>query len=51
MVAVGVFYPIAMNTMTGVHQINPIYLDVGRENKSQPLERVLDISAARRSRR
>ena len=34
MVAVGVFYPIAMNTMTGVHQINPIYLDVGRNFKA-----------------
>ena len=30
MVAIGVFYPIAINTAVGVRQIPPIYLDVGR---------------------
>lgn len=34
MVAIGVFYPIAMNAMTGVRQINTIYLDVGRNFKA-----------------
>ena len=30
MVAIGVFYPVAINTAVGVRQIPPIYLDVGR---------------------
>lgn len=30
MVAIGVFFPIVINTVTGVREINPIYLDVGR---------------------
>ncbi|MEW6452342.1 MAG: ABC transporter permease [Pseudomonadota bacterium] len=34
MVAIGVFYPIAMNTMTGVREINKIYLDVGHNFKA-----------------
>ena len=34
MVAVGVFYPIAMNAMTGVREINRIYLDVGQNFKA-----------------
>lgn len=34
MVAIGVFYPIAMNSMTGVRQINSIYLDVGHNFKA-----------------
>ncbi len=34
MVAVGVFYPIAMNAMTGVREISQIYLDVGQNFKA-----------------
>jgi len=34
MVAIGVFYPVAMNAMTGVRQINSIYLDVGHNFKA-----------------
>lgn len=34
MVAVGAFYPIVMNAMTGVRQINSIYLDVGQNFKA-----------------
>jgi ABC-type nitrate/sulfonate/bicarbonate transport system permease component len=34
MVAVGAFYPIAMNAMTGVREINSIYLDVGHNFKA-----------------
>ena len=34
MVAVGVFYPIAMNTTTGVREISKIYLDVGHNFKA-----------------
>ena len=30
MVAIGVFFPVAMNAVTGVLEINRIYLDVGR---------------------
>lgn len=30
MVAIGVFYPVAINTAVGVRQIQPIYLDVGK---------------------
>jgi ABC-type nitrate/sulfonate/bicarbonate transport system permease component len=30
MVAIGVFFPVAMNAVTGVLEINKIYLDVGR---------------------
>ena len=30
MVAIGVFYPMAINATAGVLQINPIYLDVGK---------------------
>jgi NitT/TauT family transport system permease protein len=30
MVAIGVFYPVLVNSLTGVREINPIYLDVGR---------------------
>jgi ABC-type nitrate/sulfonate/bicarbonate transport system permease component len=30
MVAVGVFFPVAINATAGVHEINQIYLDVGR---------------------
>jgi ABC-type nitrate/sulfonate/bicarbonate transport system permease component len=30
MVAIGAFYPIAINTTSGVREINPIYFDVGR---------------------
>ncbi|MEA3117982.1 MAG: NitT/TauT family transport system permease protein [Paraburkholderia sp.] len=30
MVAIGVFYPVLINTATGVLEINKIYLDVGR---------------------
>jgi len=30
MVAIGVFYPVLVNTVTGVLEINKIYLDVGR---------------------
>jgi NitT/TauT family transport system permease protein len=29
MVAMGVFYPVVINTMSGVRQIDKIYLDVG----------------------
>jgi NitT/TauT family transport system permease protein len=34
MVAVGVFYPIAMNATTGVREISKIYLDVGHNFKA-----------------
>ena len=34
MVAVGVFFPLAINTTTGVLEINKIYLDVGRNYKA-----------------
>jgi len=30
MVAIGVFYPVLVNALTGVREISPIYLDVGR---------------------
>lgn len=34
MVAIGVFYPVAINTAVGVRQLPPIYLDVGRNFKA-----------------
>jgi ABC-type nitrate/sulfonate/bicarbonate transport system permease component len=34
MVAIGVFFPVAINTTTGVREINRIYLDVGRNFKA-----------------
>jgi ABC-type nitrate/sulfonate/bicarbonate transport system permease component len=34
MVAIGVFFPVAINTTTGVLEINKIYLDVGRNFKA-----------------
>jgi NitT/TauT family transport system permease protein len=34
MVAIGVFFPIAINSTAGVLQINPIYLDVGKSFKA-----------------
>jgi ABC-type nitrate/sulfonate/bicarbonate transport system permease component len=34
MVAVGVFYPVAINSMAGVLEINKIYLDVGKNFKA-----------------
>jgi NitT/TauT family transport system permease protein len=34
MVAVGVFFPLVINTTTGVLEINRIYLDVGRNYKA-----------------
>ena len=34
MVAIGVFYPIAMNSMAGVREINRVYLDVGHNFKA-----------------
>jgi NitT/TauT family transport system permease protein len=34
MVAIGVFYPIAINSMTGVRDISRIYLDVGHNFKA-----------------
>jgi NitT/TauT family transport system permease protein len=34
MVAIGVFYPVAINATAGVLQINPIYLDVGKSFKA-----------------
>jgi NitT/TauT family transport system permease protein len=34
MVAIGVFYPIAINSTAGVLQISPIYLDVGKSFKA-----------------
>jgi ABC-type nitrate/sulfonate/bicarbonate transport system permease component len=36
MVAIGVFYPIAINATAGVLQINQIYLDVGKSFKASP---------------
>jgi len=36
MVAIGVFYPMAINATAGVLQINEIYLDVGRSFKASP---------------
>jgi ABC-type nitrate/sulfonate/bicarbonate transport system permease component len=34
MVAIGVFFPVVINTTTGVREINRIYLDVGRNFKA-----------------
>jgi ABC-type nitrate/sulfonate/bicarbonate transport system permease component len=34
MVAIGVFFPVAINATTGVREINKIYLDVGRNYKA-----------------
>ena len=34
MVAIGVFYPVAINAMAGVLEINKIYLDVGKNFKA-----------------
>ncbi len=34
MVAIGVFFPVAINATTGVLEINKIYLDVGRNYKA-----------------
>jgi NitT/TauT family transport system permease protein len=34
MVAIGVFYPVAINATAGVLQISPIYLDVGKSFKA-----------------
>jgi NitT/TauT family transport system permease protein len=34
MVAIGVFFPLVINTTTGVLEINKIYLDVGRNYKA-----------------
>ncbi len=34
MVAIGVFYPVVINTAVGVRQLPPIYLDVGRNFKA-----------------
>ena len=34
MVAIGVFFPVAINTTTGVREINRIYLDVGQNFKA-----------------
>ena len=36
MVAIGVFYPMAINATAGVLQINKIYLDVGKSFKASP---------------
>jgi len=36
MVAIGVFYPMLINTTTGVLEINRIYLDVGRNFRANP---------------
>ncbi len=36
MVAIGVFYPVAINATAGVLQINQIYLDVGKSFKASP---------------
>lgn len=36
MVAIGVFYPMLINTTTGVLEINKIYLDVGRNFRANP---------------
>jgi ABC-type nitrate/sulfonate/bicarbonate transport system permease component len=36
MVAIGVFYPMAINATAGVLQINQIYLDVGKSYKASP---------------
>jgi ABC-type nitrate/sulfonate/bicarbonate transport system permease component len=36
MVAIGVFYPMAINATAGVLQINEIYLDVGKSFKASP---------------
>ncbi len=36
MVAIGVFYPIAINATAGVLQINRVYLDVGKSFRADP---------------
>ncbi len=38
MVAIGVFYPIAINSTAGVLQINRVYLDVGRSFRANRME-------------
>jgi NitT/TauT family transport system permease protein len=38
MVAIGVFYPIAINATAGVLQISPVYLDVGKSFRAGRLE-------------
>ncbi len=49
MVAIGVFYPIAINATAGVLQINQIYLDVGKSFKAPPLGDVPHHRAAGRA--
>jgi NitT/TauT family transport system permease protein len=38
MVALGVFYPVLINTMSGVVQIDKIYLDVGKNFRASRLQ-------------
>ncbi len=38
MVAIGVFYPIVINSTAGVLQINRVYIDVGKSFKANPFE-------------
>ena len=49
MVAIGVFYPMAINATAGVLQINQIYLDVGKSFKASPLGYVPHHRAAGRA--
>jgi ABC-type nitrate/sulfonate/bicarbonate transport system permease component len=44
MVAIGVFFPVVINTTTGVLEINKIYLDVGRNYKANRWNRFWTIA-------
>jgi ABC-type nitrate/sulfonate/bicarbonate transport system permease component len=44
MVALGVFYPIIINTMSGVLQIPAIYLDVGKNFNASPWQKFYTIA-------
>lgn len=44
MVALGVFYPIIINTMSGVLQIPSIYLDVGKNFNASPWQKFYTIA-------
>src|SRR5258708_28429317 len=47
MVAIGVFYPMAINATAGVLQINQIYLDVGKSFKASPSDTFRTIALPR----
>ena len=49
MVAIGVFFPIAINSTAGVLQINQVYLDVGKSFKASRWDTFRTIALARRA--